>query len=74
MSGLDEGAHERGQSFDIIIDAGEQHALTEHRDACIDQSGAGCARRCGQFARMIGMQGDVDRLAGGKQNVDKLRR
>ena len=67
----DEAPHERGERFDIVVDAAQQHALAQHRNAGVDQLGAGGARLGGQFARMIGMERDIDRLPRWPQNIDK---
>src|SRR5262245_199646 len=52
---LDEGPHQLAQGLGIVIDAAQQHALAQHRDAGIDEPGAGRARGAAHFARMVGM-------------------
>ena len=60
---LDERAHQRAERIRIVIDAAQQHALAQHRDAGIDDPRAGRARLLGQLARMVGMQHHVGALA-----------
>ena len=59
---LDEGAHQRLQRVGVVVDAAQQHALAHHRGAVIDQPPAGRARGARQFARVIGVQRDIDGL------------
>ena len=59
---LDEAAHQRLQRLDVVVDALQQHALADHRDAGVDQPPAGGARLGRQLARMVGVQRDIDGL------------
>src|SRR5690348_51437 len=61
---LDERAHERTERRGIVVDALEQHRLTEHRDSGVDQARAGGARVRAELPGMVDMQHDVARLAG----------
>ena len=56
-------AHQPLEDVDVVIDAVEQHGLREQDRARLAQPGDRRARRLGQFARMIDMQGDEQRLA-----------
>ena len=60
---FDQGAHQFAERLRIVVDAGKQHRLAQHRDAGIDQPRAGLARRVGQFTRVVGVQHHVGRLA-----------
>ena len=49
----------------------QQHALADHEMPGVDQPRAGGARRRRQFARMVGVQRDIDRLAVAAQSRDQ---
>ena len=71
---FDQRAHQRAERLRIVVDAGEQHRLAQHRDAGVDQPRAGLARGLGQFARMVGVQHHIGRLALGFERPHELRR
>ncbi len=61
--GLDHGPHQGLQRLRLVVDPGQQHGLSEHRDAGVHQAGAGGAGGGRQLAGVVGVKGDVDRLA-----------
>ncbi len=62
-----QSAHQLVQGFDVVIDAGQQHALAHQREAGIGQLGEGGARLGGQFAGVIAMDAEPQAGAPGLQ-------
>ena len=58
---LDEGAHELGERFDVVVHAAEQDRLTDQRNACVDQAGQRFAAFGRELARMVRVDGHVER-------------
>ena len=68
------GAHQAVERFDIVVDALEQHALTDQRDTGIDEARNGAAGGGRKLARMIGVQRDDTCDAGCDQGGDEVVR
>ncbi len=66
---LDQGAHEITQASRIVVHAAQQHGLTQHGDAGIDQTGARGPRLGAELACVVGVQHHIGRLAGGLESV-----
>ena len=62
--GLDEGAHQLAHHLRRVVDALQQHGLAEHGQTGIDDPGAGGPGVGRQFPGVVGVQGDIDGLAG----------
>ncbi len=58
---LDEATHEGFERARVVVDAAQEHALAHHRDAGIDQAGAGRAGGLRELTRMVGVKRHVDR-------------
>ena len=69
---FNESPHQRFQRRGIVIDAAQQHRLAHHRNAGIDDAGAGRARLAGQFPGVIGVQRNPGRCALDLQCGDHL--
>ena len=59
---FDQGAHQFAEHGGVIVDAAQQHALAQHRNAGVDHARAGCARVRREFTSVIGMEHHVGRL------------
>ena len=60
---LDHRPHQGAERGGVVVDPAQQHGLAQHRDAGVDDAGAGGAGLGGQLTRVVGVQGDIDRLA-----------
>ena len=69
---FDEAAHQAREGLDSVVDATQQHALTEHGYAGVDEPAAGGARLQREFTRVIGMQDDIERLSGCAECGDQV--
>ena len=69
---LDQGAHQFAERRRVVVDAAQEHALAQHRDAGIDQPRAGRPRFLGQLARVVDVQRHVSRLAGRPKRTSQL--
>ena len=68
----DEAAEQRFKHRGIVVDAAQQYTLRQHRNAAARQSPDRGADRLRQFARVIGVHDDIDRLLG-TQSRDQRR-
>src|SRR5690606_21111986 len=59
---LDEGPQQSCERFRLVVDAAQQHALAEKRDARVGEPGTGASGGPGELVRMVGVDDDIGRL------------
>ena len=69
---LDEGPHQGAEHGRIVVHALQKDGLADHRQAGVHELGAGGADLGGHLPGVIGVQGNIDRLARALQRLDQV--